>query len=37
MVIYKDHPYKHQYYKFEKLRTTGTKLSENKDQNVLNF
>ena len=27
---YKHHPYKYQYYKFEKLRTISTKLSENK-------
>ena len=35
--LYKDHPYKDQYWKFEKLRTTSTKLSEYKDQNFLNF
>ena len=34
ILSYKHHPYKHQYYKFEKLRTTSTKLSENKDHNT---
>ena len=34
ILSYKHHPYKHQYYNFEKLRTTSTKLSENKDHNT---
>ena len=30
----KHHPYKHQYYNFEKLRIISTKLSENRDHKI---
>ena len=34
ILSYNHHPYKHQYYNFEKLRTNSTKLSENKDHDT---